>query len=100
MFKKYRMYCYIRRKGKVDRDYLIRHFKVSDQYLSDLTGANNTDGELACYGGMVELRAEGYEYISRIDREVWIPFWIAVIGAFLGAILGTLAGYGLGLLRR
>ena len=88
MFKKYRMYCYIRRRGKVLEDDLISRFHVTSEYLVDLYGVCGEGPELHISGGMIYLGAEGIEYIASVKRAILfcaLPVLAALVPLLLSA---------------
>ena len=88
MFKKYRMYCYIRRRGSVPEEELISRFHVTGEYLVDLYGVCGNGPELHIAGGMIYLGAEGIEYIASVRRSIFfcaLPVLAALVPVFLAA---------------
>ena len=88
MFQKYRMYCYILRKGEVSEEELIRRFHITGEYLVDLYGIRGEGTELHASVGMISLGADGIEYIASVRRSILfcaLPVLAALLPLFLSA---------------
>lgn len=90
MFKKYRMYKYILKKGKAYGKELTKEFELPEGHLSDLTeSGTNIESELRCFmdydknDHFYELSAKGREYIDSVSRELLL--W--ALGILLTALV-------------